>query len=370
MALWELEEFQDAQFLGFVRSIPVPDDFLAIGGPQPFLPMKTTSTLEYEYLLGAQNRQARTAAMAHVMGWDSEAPIAARLGYPPAEEATVRGELPPIKRKAKLSEKEIIKFKQPRPGTSDRSEVLDYVYQLSTDLVTGIQSRLEWLAMQAISEDRVVINSEGVDVAVDFGIPTTQQFNVNTDDNLSTWWEDTTNSNPVTDLDFICNQFEVDHNGVRPGRLVCDTTTEQVLLNNVNIRELVRGPGASTIRLTRDELNSVLAIYELPSLYAYNVTLWEENHDGTLTSVRPFNRNKVVLLPDAGVTLGNVLLGPTAESRSIPGIAYSQYAPGIVGRVYGQDEPPSEWVKVAAVGFPTLPGADLVVQMLARNNLT
>lgn len=370
MALWELEEFQNPTFLGFIRSIPVPEEFLGTSGDQAFLPSRTVSTLEYEYILGANGQRARAVAMAHVMGWDSEAPMAGKPGIPGGEGATIRGELPPIKRKAKLSEKEIIKFRQPRPGTSDRNDVLDYVYQLATDLVTSVQSRAEWLAMQCLSEDRIVIDSEGVKAEVDFGVPSTQQYNVGTDDNLSTYWEDVNASNPLTDLDYICNKYEITHNGLRPGRGIVDTTTHLQMLNNANMRELARGPGAPTIRLSDAELASLFGIYELPTMQSYNVTLFDENHDGTLTSVRPFNRRKMVLLPPAGVELGNVLYGPTAESRSIPGIAYTQYAPGIVGRVYGQDEPPAEFVKVAAVAFPTLPGADLVVQATIRNDLT
>lgn len=368
MAFWELEELSNPTFLGFIRSIPEPVEFL--GGTEQFLPNRTVATLEYEYILGAGGQAAKASIMAHVMGWDAEAPIASRRVPPGMAPSTVRGELPPIKRKAKISEKEIIKFKQPRPGTSDREDALDWVYDSAVELVTAVQSRLEWLRMQALSADVVLIDQEGVDVAIDFGIPTTQQYNVNTDDNLTTWWEDLDDSNPVADLDYVCNQYEIDHFGVRPARMICDTTTRQVLLNNANILELARGPGAPTFRLTDEELNSLFSIYQLPQLIPYDVTLLEENHDGSLTPVRPFNRRKVVLLPPTSITLGNTLLGPTAEARSIPGVAYSQFAPGIVGSVYGQDEPPSEWVKVAAVAFPTLPGAEFIVQMTVRNDLT
>jgi len=370
MALWELEQFQNPQFLGFIRSIPVPAEFQSGQASGGILPAVTVPTLEYEYVLGANGSPAGAVPMAHVMGWDSEAPMAGRKGYnqPFPPEATVRGELPPIKRKAKLSEKEIIKFKQPRPGTSDEEDVVNYVYDLTADLVTSIQSRIEWLGMQAISEDVITINSEGVDVQVDFGIPTTQQFNVATDANFSGVWTDTTNSNAVTDLDYIANGFEVVH-GFRPAKMLCDQTTNLLLLTNLKLLELIRGPGAPTIRLTQDELDALFGIYELPTLQPYNVVLYEENHDGSTVAVRPFNRNKAVLLPPDGIEVGNVLYGPTAEARSIPGVAYTQYAPGIVGSVYGKDEPPAEFVKVAAVAFPTLPGAQNIVQMRVRSDL-
>jgi hypothetical protein len=368
MALWELEELSNPTFLGFIRSVPEPEEFL--GSSEGFLPNRTVPTLEYEYILGAGGAAAKASIMAHVMGWDSEAPIASRRTPPNMAPSTVRGELPPIKRKAKLSEKEIIKYMQPRPGTSDRADVLDYIYDTTTELVTAVQARMEWLRMQAISEDRVKIDQEGVDVEIDFGVPTTQQYDINTDDNLSVWWEDTTNSNPISDLDYVCNQYEIDHMGVRPTRMIADVTTQQVLLNNVNLRDLARGPGAPTFRLTVDELNALFQIYQLPTLQTYDVTLLEEDHNGSYVTVRPFNRRKAVLLPPTSIQLGNTLIGPTAESRNIPGVAYTPYAPGIVGSVYGKDEPPSEWVKVAAVAFPTLPGAEFIVQMTVRNDLT
>ena len=323
MALWELEELQNPQFLGFIRSVPTPTEFL-----QPsLLPSRTIATLEYEYILGAGGEQV--TPMAQVMTWDSEAPIAGRPPVP-GPGATVRGELPPIKRKAQLSEKEIIKFRQPRPGTTERADVLDYVYDLSTKLVTAIQSRVEWMTMQALSEDRLKIDQEGIVVEVDFGIPVNQQWNVNTDTALTTWWTDTTNSNPVADLDYICNQYEVIH-GFRPARAIVDNTSNMLLLQNSVLRDLIRGPGAPTIRLTQEELNALFEIYDLPALEPYNVSLLEEMHNGRTIPVRPFNRNRMVLLPPGGVEVGSVLFGPTAESRASRGSPTASSLPASSG---------------------------------------
>ena len=85
MALWELDEFQGPQFLGFVRNVPTPPGFMG----QRWLPDQTTFDLEFEYILGAWRRPV----MAHVVGWDSEAPIHGR----PALGQKVSGELPPIR---------------------------------------------------------------------------------------------------------------------------------------------------------------------------------------------------------------------------------------------------------------------------------
>src|SRR3954471_23636703 len=101
MALWQLDEFKPPALLGFIRNIPTPQAFIGTR----WLPNRVVNDLDFEYILGASKKPV----MAHVMGFDSEAPIHGRPGLG----ERVRGELPPIKRKARFGEKEIIKFLAP-----------------------------------------------------------------------------------------------------------------------------------------------------------------------------------------------------------------------------------------------------------------
>lgn len=130
MALWELEEFKPKQFLGFVRSVPQPNTFLGTR----WLPNQNVFDLAFEYVLGANRRPV----MAHVLGYDSEAPIHGRPGVG----AKVSGELPPIKRKSRIGEKEIIRFMAPRAGTPDVQLAIDSVYQGTADLLDAVQARV------------------------------------------------------------------------------------------------------------------------------------------------------------------------------------------------------------------------------------
>ncbi len=61
--------------------------------------------------------------------------------------------------------------------------------------------------------------------------------------------------------------------------------------------------------------------------------------------------------------IGATLWGPTAESRPLIGTPLSSQAPGVYAVAYGQEEPPSEWIKAVGVTFPSMPGADKLGQM-------
>ena len=359
MALWELDEFQGPRFLGFVRNVPAPEAFAG----QKWLPDKTVFDLEFEYIMGASTKPV----MAHVMGWDSEAPIHGR----PELGERVSGELPPIKRKARMSEKEIIRFLTPRAGTPDKQAAIDSVYGLTSTLLDSVQARVEWLRMQALSEDTIVYDEGGVIFGFDYGLTDNFQIDLTTmldGDSTdvgaiySTVWSDTANANPVLDLQTLCNLIE-DTKGFRPVEFVCSRKALGYLLSNVAIRNLIRGTSAPAAVLTRPELDTVLDLYGLPSITTYDVKVRSENADGTYTDVRCMDENRAFLVPPSTATLGSTLWGPTAESRNLIGTPLAGRAPGIYASTYGMDEPPSEWVKAVGVAFPSMPGADLLGQM-------
>src|SRR5688572_10280786 len=144
MAMWELEELQPPNTLAFVRNLlPLP-----VYRGNSLLPPETTDDVEFEYLLGARE----TPVMATLITWDSEAPIGSR----PAQGQKVQGEMPPMKRKERISEKEIIRFLQPRQGTNDQNRAVQAVYARIARLTQSIQARVEWLQMQALSEPALI----------------------------------------------------------------------------------------------------------------------------------------------------------------------------------------------------------------------
>lgn len=362
--LWELDEFQGPEFLGFVRAIPEPNEFIG----SRWLPNLTINDLAFEYILGTSRRPV----MATILGWDSEAPLHGRR--PLGEK--VSGELPPIKRKVRFGEKELIRFLTPRANTSDEQDAIDSVYNLTAEVIEAVFARVEWLRMQALTEDKIVYSEDGVIFEFDYGIDDTHQIDLVTQQDgagtsiasdVSTVWTDLNNSNPIFDLGYACDKIQGEGKP-RPVEFVCSRKTVGLMLNNTAIRQLIRGSSAPAAILTREELNTAFQLYELPPIVTYDVTVQAEGASGTLTDVRPMAQNKGFLVPGGGPVLpghsalGATLWGPTAESRELIGTPLSTQAPGVYAKTYGKEDPPEEYVKAAGVTFPSMPGADSLVQ--------
>lgn len=366
MALWELDVFQGAAFLGFVRNVPVPQAFMG----SSFLPDQPVFDLSFEYILGVLERPV----MASIVAWDSEAPIAGK----PALGPKVIGEIPKISRKARISEKEIVRFLTPRAGVPDAQAAIDHVFDHTRRLLDGVQARVEWLRMQAISNRFLIYNPDPVNgptFQFDYGynvqylpnfvtgqyadasaIPSGGAGNTHAVD-----WATTATANPLGDLQFICDKVQQE-TGYRPARGVWSRKLRGYVLQNAAIRQLVRGSSGPSAMLTEEELDTVLGIYNLPEMVTYDVQVMEEQADGSQTQVRTMSDQKVVLLPPAEATLGATLWGPCAESRGLFGTQLANEAPGVYAVTYAQNDPPSEWIKAVGCAFPSIPGANLVVQ--------
>lgn len=359
MALWDLEEFMPARLLPWVRMQPAPADFQA----ERWLPNQTIDDLDFEYIKGTRNK----TVMAHVMGYDSEAPIAGRqLGG-----SKVSGQLPPIKRKSRIGEKELIKFLSPRAGSADVQNAINSVYRGSADLMDSIQARVEWLRVKALSEQTVMYDEGGVIFEFDFGLTKKYLFDGVTKKNalnesiaqLGGGWEDHANSTPVTDLQFIVNLIRKE-TGQTMAEFVIDTESIEHLKASESLRLLARGATGLPGILTQAEIDSVFARYSLPRLTAYDAFVTREEEDGTLTDEAVLTPGKGFFVPARPV--GNTLWGPTAESMALIGTALQGQAPGIFVNTYNTNEPVAEWIKASAIAFPTMPNAHVLSQFKVR----
>jgi hypothetical protein len=367
MALWELDAFKPPAFLGFARMaydiIPQPYQ------GQTWLPNRVVDDLAFEYLLGSNRRQA----MATVLSFDAEAPLMSRQGFG----ERIVGEMPPIKRKARIGEKEIIRFQNPRFGTADIANAIDQVYNDTIDLIASIQSRVEWMATQVMSEDLLVYDEDGVKWAFDYGVNGDFQWNIPpktdhhsrygggaTDQTIPVGgpWNNTATASYINDLQQICTRVQT-VTGQRPTDMWLSLMARNFLVNSTEIKNLVRGTaaGTTTIQLTPAEVQSVFDLYDLPTLHTDDVIVTKENKDGSLTDLRTMAQNKAFLTQ--GRPVGQFLHGPTAESRVLSGGPLAAAGPGVWANTYATDEPPAQWTKVAAVAFPTAPEMNRVAQM-------
>lgn len=360
MALWDLEEFTAPRILPWVRMQPVPAGFSA----SRWLPDLTTDELDFEYIKGASNK----TVMAHVMGFDSEAPIAGRQ----AGGSRVTGQLPPIKRKSRIGEKELIKFMSPRQGSADVQNAINSVYRGAGDLMDSIQARVEWLRIKALSEQTVKYDEGGVIFEFDFGLNKEYFLDLNTHTDgtgasitgeFGAKWSDYANSTPVDDIRKLCIKIR-NETGQYPAQFVADSTTLNDIQLSESVRLLARGANGLPGLLTQAEVDSVFARYQLPELVPYDVFVTREEEDGSLVDERVLLDGRGFFVP--GRPVGNTLWGPTAESMALIGTALQGQAPGIFVNTYNTNEPVAEWIKAAAVAFPTMPNAHVLGQIQVR----
>lgn len=355
--LAEIEEFQPPVLLGFIRELLPPQPYLG----NTLLPREDTIDLEYEYILGAQ----RKPVMAQIVSWDVESPLAARR----AELGKVQGELPPIKRKSRISEKEILRFLSPRRGTSDQQDFIEQIYQDMADHVLSVLARVEWLQMQALTAPTVTYNEGGIIVNFDFGIRMDQRYDLTTGTDaagtdlsadLGPAWTDTANSTPFSDIQFVVKRKQ-NRTGRRSTRMLISQKYWDNILLSAQVKGMIFETTAPNRPLFPSEVLTLFTQFNLPTPIVYDTVLQAQNADGTTADVRAMAENQVTFLDS--VDPGNTLWGPTAESKVLIGTPYTQQRPGLWGAVYETDEPPAQWTKVAATTFPTLPGAEDIIQM-------
>lgn len=357
MALWQLDAFKPAQFLGFIQNLPPVEGFER----QRYLPNEGTDDLDFEYIVGAGKR----TVMAHFMGYDAEAPIGGRPGLG----SKVRGSLVPIKRKAVITEKELAKFYSPRLGSSDIANAIRSVYTTAADLAFGVEARLEQIAFHALSLDSVLYDEGGLKFRVDFGIRDDFQFDLvtGTDDNdeavegvAAGNLKDTENFNLLPWMRAICDRVQ-QRTGRRPTEWTMSAEAATYIFANKSLKTLIRGEAAPDAILTEDEYAVLRRLYNLPAIHTYDAIVTGENADGSYFDERAMPVNRSFLTN--GTPLGKTLFGPTAESRVIFGTPIAALAQGIWAETYGTTEPPAEWTKVAAAAFPTIPGAGSIAQV-------
>jgi len=335
-----LEEFTPTKLIGYVKHIPENENWIG----NQFMPTEDTGDLRFEYIKGSYERPV----MAQIIAWDAEAPIAGKKGT-----TTISGELPPIKRKAKIAEKELIMFFRPRQGLGDKQRAIDEIYSIVDDLVASARARMEWMRWQALSTGKITYDEGDITFEVDFGVPDSQKETLSG----TSMWSDLDDSDPLGDIEGWC-ETHVDNTGIRPKQMAMSLKTRNYLLKNEAIRQIVTSE--PDVAINAQQLNQVLETFDLPQIVIYDARVNTEGADGTKTESRFLPQDVVVMMPGPGYEIGKILNGPTAEALTQLNLDAAVKPEGIIAIVYAKEDPPSFWVKVSVTAFPTMPGAELV----------
>jgi hypothetical protein len=334
-----LKEFERKLVLAYARARQ-PQTFIGAS----LFPVKTVNELTWEYW----KSQNLLTVMASLQAFGAEAQIASRDG---AEK--VSGELPPIKRKIPLGERQLLALK--RAGAGDVDMVKNQLYNDLDNMIAAVYARIEKMRMDALSAGGFTLAENGLVMTVDFGVPSGQIVDLDAHNDAEGDWDQAL-AEPITMLIAWVNTV-VDACGVRPTRGLTSNTVMANLLKNAQIRKLIHGDAGASQAVTEAQLNTLLGSMNLPVLITNDERARVQAENGTYSTVRYYDSTKITLLPPG--ELGETLMGPTAEALLDIHVEAKDTA-GIYACVDATAEPPAVWTKAAALSFPTFPQADAV----------
>lgn len=314
--------------------------------PQPAMalreifPESKQTELEVEMIKGANEKPVT----AHIHAFDTEAEVASREGY--------KGDIAQlalVKRKFRLSEKDIIAIETPRSDEEARMAIRR-VYNDIDRLTNAINTRFEAMRGEVLCTGKQVINENGYKTTLDYGVPNAHKQSY-------TW---STGTPKILDDIYNACDLIVRDTGFTPTRILTSRKVLNIILKDTTVRSAVLGTEKDRV-LVLNNLNQTLTSMGLPTIATYDAQYRKQNKNGSYTTARYFDEDTIVFMP-AG-KMGDTFFGPTAEeirARQDPASQVQSYGNIIVQHYFTQD-PVGEWIKGAATGMVTFPYADQVI---------
>ena len=321
-----LDQFAGEEFQGYIENVPAARNYLL----SRFLPNDTVFDLKFAYNV-INKVYTRTAS---ITGFDSDAPLRDKDGLSKAF-----GEVAKVQHGFRISEEELLRFTNPRRD-AERQKAIDYVYDQTDNLVQGVYDLEEWMRAQAIYKGVLTYSENGVELAIDYGIPSANKLTA------TVAWNQASNS-PLTDLQAVVDRFKAANNGQVPAEIHISSTVKADLMKSAAIVLQVYGDADSRRLVTNDDLNGVLNSLALPKLVVQDMEVDNGAGNERLLPVR-----RIVALPSGEV--GKTYLGPTIEKNFDAGM----YVLPVI-----ENKPPRQEVYVGETVFPAIKEPNKIVWM-------
>lgn len=315
-----------------------------------FFPLKSVISLDFTTLIGEQG--GRVAA--DVIAYDAEAPLKTRRAL-----SKMRGDIPKIAVKRRMTEKDLLEYNiLSAMSNSDEKQILDLVYNDLDFVVDSANARMEWLALQAISQTKIALsktNNDGLvtEESVDYLMPSDNKFGATV-----VWAGNPTTAKPITDFKKVAKQarksghqilFALMHPDAFDDFIAADETANflksyfKLVDADVNVLEDL------------ESVNKVLSRNKLPQIVVIDQSV-DIEIESTRTSVNPFNSAYVTFIPSTN--LGNMLNGPIAEELYPPKQAIQSKAGNVLVSKYSTIDPVNEYTKGECNAFPSWKNID------------
>jgi len=311
-------------------------------------PLRFTPVLNWKTLAGDKG----VPVAADVVSYDASAPSKTREVV-----KKLTGDIPKIDIKRVMGESRLNEYNQLRhyAGTeAGKMELVRFIYEDVEFCFTGVNARLEWLALRALSTGKIILsksNNAGIvtEDAVDFQIPTTQKKGVTvvwSAANLAT-------AKPITDIKAIV--ADAKKKGKRLKYVLMDQSTFDIMRSTKEVVDyaanwVLRATGLA-LSPTQENINTALAAEGLPQIKIVDSLVTLEGNDGTRTVVEPWQTGCIAFMPDT--VAGTTWHGPQAI-ESIESKAMKVKREHVMILKWGTEEPVSEVTKGSANAFPAL----------------
>jgi hypothetical protein len=330
----------DAQTV-FIRNVPTPAEFsLSDLLPDRFFDRNTIDLAE----ITRTNRTARFRA------FDGRLHVSERdVGV------TKQVKLPPLSSSLSTGELERLQLEFARNAGGDPAQVINAIYNDSTNLTREVQARMEQARGDVLVDGKFTLAGEGgLYMEADYGVPGGHIVAP------GTLWTTTASATIIANMTAWVNTY-LATNGFRPGGMVISTTVLNLMLQNAEIRTLAASLSGTPAMVTRDALTNVLDTFGLPPLVKVYDTVVDV--DGSSTRVIPDDR--VIFVPPNTADLGYTAWGVSATALELVNSSAVDFsfaeAAGIVGVVEKVGPPYREFTFVDAVGMPVLQNPRLLL---------
>ncbi|KRL39916.1 major capsid protein [Liquorilactobacillus nagelii] len=287
------------------------------------------------------NRQNRVPVIASVAAFDAEAEIGSREASKKVEELAL------IKRKMKISEKDLYAMLNPRTP-AELTYLKSHVFNDFDVLNQGILARVEKMTFDVLSTGKTILADENnkLNISLDYGVPAAHQEALS---GTSLW--DTDTADIIKDITRWCDALDV-----TPTRALTSRKVYRAITTNAKVLQAVFG--TSTRALGQAEFDQFMQLQGLPIIRTYD----QKYKDGSGNSYRYFPENRIVLMNDD--PLGNKLFGPTPEELAqFNGDVQLNSVGNVYDMIYTEDKDPViTWEKASAVALPAFAAADEVFQ--------
>ncbi|MBW6491949.1 MAG: major capsid protein [Lentimicrobium sp.] len=315
-------------------------------------PLRFTPSLNWKTLAGDKG----VPVAADVVSYDATAPTKTREVV-----KKLTGDIPKIEIKRTLGESKLNEYAQllNYAGTeAGRMELVRFIYDDVEFCFSGVNARLEWLALRALSTGKIVLskaNNAGIvtEEAVDFQIPGTHKKGA------TVVWSAATlaTAKPITDIRAIVTAAKKKGKKLEYILMSRDTfdlmksTTEVI---NFAANWVLRATGLS-LTPTQENINTALMAEGLPQIKIVESFVTLESNDGTRTVVEPWQAGIITFAPSLNV--GTTWHGPMA-AENVDSPAQKVKRGHVLISKWGTDEPVTENTKGTANAFPAINDPD------------